>query len=100
VIDMVDSQSNEPSELIRGYDSPDDGRADNTAKHTLWVQLRPEGKWYSPKDLSIISKVPRRMTTHMHVTVLKRNYPGMIVCDLKKRRKRKLKPKGQQNVCP
>ena len=42
-----------------GYGTPQEGQAASSSNYTVWLLL-PDGKWYSPKD---ISGLPREMET-------------------------------------
>ncbi len=58
-----------------GYKSPQAGKADRGSSFTVWIRLK-NGKWYSPKDISGIS---RHIATHEHVRVLKRDIKNIKV---------------------
>jgi len=53
-----------------GYDTPEEGPADKTGNYTVWLRF-PDGKWYSPKDVSGLS---RDIETPRHVKALKGKY--------------------------
>jgi hypothetical protein len=50
-----------------GYDAPEEGQADKTGNHTVWLKSRSDGRWYSPK---VVSGVPRVQRTPEHVAAL------------------------------
>ena len=65
-----------PMKKAVGYKSPQAGKDDRGGSFTVWVRLPNDGKWYSPKDISGIS---RHIATHEHVRVLKRDIKNIRV---------------------
>ena len=53
-----------------GYGTPQEGQAASSSNYTVWLLL-PDGKWYSPKD---VSGLPREMETWRHVRALEGKY--------------------------
>jgi hypothetical protein len=59
-----------------GYKTPQEGKADKGGSYTVWVRVPTDRKWYSPKDISGIS---RHTATHEHLRVLKRKIRNLRV---------------------
>ena len=53
-----------------GYETPELGQTDRGGNYTVWL-LFPDGKWYSPKD---VSGLPRVIATPEHVAALEGQY--------------------------
>jgi hypothetical protein len=49
-----------------GYATPEEGQDAKTGSHTLWL-LFPDGKWYSPKD---VSGLPQHVASTQHLNAL------------------------------
>jgi hypothetical protein len=66
-----------------GYKTPQEGKADKGGSYTVWVQLPTDRKWYSPKDISGIS---RNTATHEHLRVLNRKIRNLRVVRVRNNR--------------
>jgi len=60
--------------MATGYNTPEDGHQALGGNYTIWL-LFPDGKWYSPKD---VSGLPRVIETHRHVVALKGKYVDCV----------------------
>jgi hypothetical protein len=56
--------------MAAGYSTPQEGQAALGGNYTVWL-LYPDGRWYSPKD---VSGLPRERESNRHVVALKGQY--------------------------
>jgi hypothetical protein len=69
--------------MATGYDTPYEGQTARNGNYTVWLQF-PDGKWYSPKD---VSGLAREIATPRHVTAVKGQYLKLEKLPRSRRRK-------------
>ena len=58
-----------------GYRSPQEGQEALGGKYTIWLLMKVDRKWHSPKD---VSGLPRKLHTPRHVRALEGKYLQIV----------------------